>query len=143
MCPECRKKSQQRHDQQSSQRRARYGPEYEKFREYLKTCGNLFCQHVDELGYRCTAPAEITHHLLSAEEFPKFKCDYRNAVRVCRAHHENTPSDSGRARYIPTRFKFPMQPATPTIDCAPGDRLAAPDYERLWTLATQRRLLFG
>jgi hypothetical protein len=143
LCSACKAKSQSHHDQQSAQRRARYGRGWEQFTNGLKLWGNVICQFVVEQNNqrtRCDQPAEITHHLLGAEQYPQWLLNPNNVVRVCRAHHPNSPDDPGTAQYIPTIIPT-MMGGTPVEPVGPGERI--PPNMELWSAGSQRRKLQG
>ena len=142
LCNACRSASKTRHNQLSAGRRKRYGYEYEaKYVPALKAYGNVLCQFVDSFTRRrCTEMADITHHLLDADAYKQFLTNHKNTVRVCRAHHPNSPGDPGNILYVPTIWPE-MLGGAPRVDIGPGE--IVPAEIQLWTLATQRKILFG
>lgn len=70
---------------------------------------NPICQHIDEFGKRCHAPAHQLHHLIEPHTTAQFY-DPKNVVGLCREHHSNAPGTPHWVEgkdYVPTIWQVP------------------------------------
>lgn len=110
---------------------------WHRLRENLRAQGNVFCQHVDGDGRRCTEPVWGFHHIIEGGSRPDLILNQRNIVGLCRGHHPK-PADrdqlKGGVGYVPTLWRTPMsgEPLPETI-CQPGAVLGMSRWHELWT----------
>jgi hypothetical protein len=139
LCTACRKVIDSSRNSDRPNRRAIYPAFYDKHRKAIVNWGNILCQRV-ELVTRvyCGAPADVLHHLLAADHYPQFLCDWRNCVRVCRHHHSTSAGDKGDCLYLPTITPSSLG-GVPPLYFAPGAKV--PINIVLWSLDSQKRIL--
>jgi hypothetical protein len=108
-CAKHKAEAQQRHDQQSAERRKRYPAAWDKFRAALKAHGNVICAKLTD-GQQCTSPVEIFHHLQSAQKRPDLMYTPSNVIPLCRSHHpkdDGTPHWKEGIDFVATKYKLP------------------------------------
>lgn len=84
--------------------------DWKRFKELLRSNGNVQCQRLLPDGSRCLAVVEIYHHLQSVEARPDLAYDATNVIGLCRSHHPataGTPDWKPSVDYVPTVYTAP------------------------------------
>jgi hypothetical protein len=111
---------------------------WEKCKLYLKNVGNVFCQRVDENGYRCSELVWGFHHILPAEDYPSLATHHENLVGVCLRCHNKVEAAPERSRFVPTLYRTPMSDEPmPHILFRSGEKI--PPGVELWTPENRRK----